>query len=159
MSTHEEFPTRTPASTPAENRSISSLLSDLTQEVTTLMRQELQLAKAELSEKVSQVETGIGALAVGAALAFGGFIILLHAGIYGIADLLSETFNVPQLWIASLIVGGGFLIIGLAVLAMGQSKLKAKNLKPRRTARSLRQDEDFAREEVYGKRSSYDETY
>lgn len=152
MSAHETH-------TPPDNRSVTSLLSDLTQEVTTLVRQELQLAKAEASEKVSQVESGISSIAAGGAVAFGGFLVLLHAAIYGLADILDDSYDIPQLWIASIIVGVIVLIIGYALLKNGQSDFKAKNLKPHKTAKSLRKDKDMAKEEIYGNRSSYDETY
>ncbi|ABA58070.1 phage holin family protein [Nitrosococcus oceani] len=144
--------------TPPENRSIISLLSELTQEVTTLVRQELELAKAEASEKVSQVGSGIGAVVAGGAVAFGGFLVLLQALVYGLADILGEG-NISPLWIASLIVGVVVLLIGYGLLKKGQSDLKAKHLVPRRTTRSLRKDKNMVKEEVRGNRSRYDETY
>lgn len=158
MSTHE---THTPFEnhTPPDNRSITSLLSDLTREVTTLVRQELHLAKAEVSEKVSQVESGIGSIAAGGAVLFGGFLVLLQAAVYGLADILDDSYDIPQLWLSSLIIGVIVLIIGYALLKKGQSNLRAKNLAPHKTARSLREDRDLAKEEMYGNRSKYDETY
>lgn len=152
MSTHE---THTPfeTHTPPDNRSITSLLSDLAREVTTLVRQELQLAKAEASEKVSQVESGISSIAAGGAIIFGGFLVLLHAAVFGLSIILGS------LWLSSLIIGVVVLIIGYALLKKGQSNLRAKNLAPHKTARSLREDKDMAKEEMYGNRSKYDETY
>ncbi|QBQ55755.1 phage holin family protein [Nitrosococcus wardiae] len=152
MSTHETH-------TPPENRSVTSLLSDLAREVTTLMRQELQLAKAEASEKVSQVEAGIGSLIAGGAVAFGGFLILLQFMVYGLADLLDEGYDIPQLWVSSLIVGLVVLLIGYFLLRKGQRDLKAKRLVPRRTAGSLRRDAELAKKEVHESRSRYHETY
>lgn len=153
MSAHE-----TPH-TPPESRSVTSLLSELTDEVTTLVRQELQLAKAEASEKVSQIGSGIGSVAAGGAIAFGGFLVLLQALVYGLADILDRAYDPSPLWMASLIVGVVVLLIGYALLKKGQSDLKAKHLAPHKTARSLRRDKNLVKDELRTNRSRYDETY
>src|SRR5437870_2420011 len=62
-----------------EGRSLIALFSDLWRETSTLVHEEAELAKAELSEKVSQVGTGAVELAVGALVAFAGFIVVLFA--------------------------------------------------------------------------------
>jgi hypothetical protein len=49
-----------------EERSLRDLLADLTESITTLFRQEIQLARAETSEKISQVGVAIGSIAGGA---------------------------------------------------------------------------------------------
>jgi hypothetical protein len=154
MSAHE-FHTPEENRTLPENRPISSLLSDLGQEVTTLIQQELQLARAETSEKFSQVESGISALAIGGAVAFGGFLILLQTIGYGIADGLG--YDVPQLWIGYLIVAVVTLIIGFGLLKHGQNNLKAKRLALQRTKKSLRRDEEMVKEQIH--RNKYNETY
>lgn len=154
MSAHE-FHTPSENHTSQENRPISSLLSDLGQEIATLIQQELQLAKAETFEKFSQVQTGVSALAIGGVVAFGGFLILLQAIGYGIANGLG--FDVPQLWIGYLIVAVVTLVIGFGLLKKGQNNLKAKQLALQRTKKSLRRDEEMVKEEVH--RNKYNETY
>src|SRR3954454_1129677 len=83
-------------------RSLFALFSDLWRETSTLVHKEAELAKAELSEKVSQVGTGVAKLAVGGAIVFAGFIVLLLALSNGLMHILPEE---QADWLAPLIVG------------------------------------------------------
>jgi hypothetical protein len=141
METHEEarvYSTK-------EDRSFGSLFAELTQETTTLVQQEIALAKAEMSEKVSQVGSGLATLIIGGFILFAGLLKLLDAAIYGIAELLPSDLS-P--WLAALIVGVIVAIIGAVMLQKGRGNLKAGNLTPQRTAESLRRDKEFAKEQV-----------
>jgi hypothetical protein len=128
-----------------EDRSFGSLFAELTQETTTLVQQEVALAKAEMSEKISQVGSGLATLIIGGFILFAGLLKLLDAAIYGIAELLPSDLS-P--WLAALVVGVIVAIIGAVMLQKGRSNLKAGNLTPRRTAESLRRDKEFAKEQV-----------
>jgi hypothetical protein len=128
-----------------DGRSLSQLFSDLTAESTALVRKEVELAKAEVAEKVNQVTTaGIG-LAAGGALLFAGLIVLLFAAVFGLALLLEPT-SPPAL--SALIVAIVTMIIGGIALMIGRNRLKAGNLAPRRTTESLRRDKDLVKEHV-----------
>ncbi|MDQ2694399.1 MAG: phage holin family protein [Pseudomonadota bacterium] len=135
-----------------EQRSVGTLLADLSREFTTLLRQEVALAKAEASEKVSQIGSGVGAIAVGGAVLFGGFLVLLDALVYILAQILEPWADrYPWLsypWLPSLIVAVVVLLIGYSMLKKGQSNLKATNLAPRKTAASLQRDKDLVKEHV-----------
>ena len=63
------------------DRSITALLSDLASETILLIRQEMALLKAELSEKFSRVGQGATALGAGALIAFSGWLVLLAAAV------------------------------------------------------------------------------
>jgi hypothetical protein len=128
-----------------EDRSFGSLFAELTQETTTLVQQEVALAKAEMSEKISQVGSGLATLIIGGFVLFAGLLKLLDAVIFGIAELLPPDLT-P--WLAALIVGGIVAIIGAVMLQKGRSNLKSTNLAPQRTAESLRRDKEFAKEQV-----------
>jgi hypothetical protein len=128
------------AATMRETRpSTGNLLRTLINEVSDLMRQEIALAKAEMNEKIAQLKAGVGSLAVGGVVAFAGLIVLLMAGVYGLALVL-------PLWASALIVGGGVTLLGLILLAVGSSKLKRTNLAPERTTASVRRDVESVRE-------------
>lgn len=127
------------------SRPIFGLFSDLWRETATLVREEAALAKAELSEKVSQVQSGIGSIAFGGAILFAGVLFLLSAAVAGLATVLPPEFAV---WLAPLIVGAVVSLIGLMVLAKGRRNLRSTNLAPNRTAESLRRDAQLAREHV-----------
>jgi hypothetical protein len=128
-----------------DDRSIGRLLTDLSTETTALLRGEIDLAKAEVSEKVSQAAMAVAALAAGALVLFAGFLVLLDAAVFGLGRVL-EPYGLPAL--AALIVAIGTMIIGLIILLIGRSALKAENLAPRRTAESLRRDREFVKEQV-----------
>ncbi len=130
---------------PAENRSLVALFSDLFRETSTLVHQEAQLAKAELSEKVSDVGKGIAGIAIGGAIIFAGFIVLLFAASNGLALLLPEEHAA---WLAPLIVGLAVMVLGFIALAMGKHELSSSNLTPSRTMDSLRRDTELVKEHV-----------
>ena len=129
----------------SDPRSVTQLFSDLWRQTTTLLREEAELAKAEMSEKVSQVGSGLTSLAVGGAIAFAGFLLLLIAASNALAQVLS-----PDLapWLAPLIVGAVVLVVGLIALSKGRKDLRANNLKPERSAHSLQRDRQLAREHL-----------
>ena len=129
----------------AENRSIISLFSDLFRETSTLVHQEAELAKAEISEKVSEFGKGIAALAIGGAIIFAGFIVLLFAASSGLAMMLPPEHAD---WLAPLIVGLAVIVLGFIALAMGKHELSSTNLTPSRTMDSLRRDTQLVKEHV-----------
>ena len=133
------------ASIPSQERSLLSLFSDLWRETTTLVHEEAELAKAELSEKVSQVTTGAGEIAAGGAILFAGFIVLLFAAV-GALELMLPTEH--SIWIAPLIVGLAVMIIGYIALSRGKKQMQAESLAPQRTLESLKRDARLAKEHV-----------
>ena len=133
------------ASIPSQERSLLSLFSDLWRETTALVHEEAELAKAELSEKVSQVTTGAGEIAAGGAILFAGFIVLLFAAV-GALELMLPTEH--SIWIAPLIVGLVVMIIGFIALSRGKKQMQAESLAPRRTLESLKRDARLAKEHV-----------
>jgi hypothetical protein len=118
-------------------RSLLALFSDLWRETSTLVHEEAELAKAEMSEKVSQMTTGLAELAIGGLIVFAGFIVTLIALSNGLAHLLPEE---QADWLAPLIVGVVVMVFGVISLLRGRSNMKAQNLAPERTMQSLRRD-------------------
>ena len=126
---------------PKADRSITTLLSDLASETILLIRQEMALFKAELSEKFSRIGQGAGALGAGALIAFSGWLVLLAAAVLGLATVLPA-------WLAALIVALVVLAIAGALVFIGKSRFDADSLMPRRNMRSLREDEEWLRERL-----------
>jgi hypothetical protein len=137
--------TTAPRRTQAENRSLIALFSDLFRETSTLVHQEAALAKVEISEKVSEVGKGIAALAIGGAIFFAGFIVLLFAASNGLAMMLPEEH---ANWLAPLIVGLAVMLVGFIALGIGKHELSSTNLTPSRTLDSLRQDSQLVKEHM-----------
>lgn len=128
---------------PGEGRSLIGLFGDLWRETSKLVHEEAELAKAEMSEKVSHLSGGAAAIAVGGAILFAGFVVLLFAAVGAIEVMLDTEHAV---WIAPLIVGLVVMAAGYVALAKGRAELKAHNLAPTRTIESLRQDGRMMRE-------------
>lgn len=124
-----------------EDNSIRALLQELLTEVQRLFRQEIQLARAETQEKIGQVQYGAIHIAAGMGLAFAALLIILQAIVVGLSNFMAP-------WVASLIVGVVVAIIALILVMAGQSRLKAANLMPNRTIKSIRRDSDLVVEKA-----------
>ena len=123
------------------DRSITALLSDLASETVLLVRQELALFKAELQEKFGRIGQGATALGIGVFIALSGWGVLLAAAVLGLATVLPA-------WLAALIIAIIALAIGVVLILVGNSRFDADALMPRRSLRSLREDEAWLRERL-----------
>lgn len=129
--------------TTKEASSLGSLLSSLTREMTSLVRNEAELAKTEMSEKTHQAMEGIGAIAIAGAVLLGGFLTLLAAMVFLLDEVLPPD-TTP--WLSAIIVGVVVAVIGIIMLKAGLKKLQARNLMLSRTMNSLQSDKEFAKE-------------
>jgi len=115
------------------DRSLGELFSDLSQQTADLVRQEMRLAKAELSEKFSDV--GKSAMMIGAALAFG--LAAVGSAAAAIAFLLIDLGVRP--WLSAVItaalMGGTAFILAQS----GVSALRKTSLAPVETLHSLKE--------------------
>jgi len=125
-----------------EERSLGDLFGDLTREMGTLVRQEVELAKTEMTEKASQAGKNIGSMVAGGAVAYAGFLAILAAIIIGIASL-----GVPT-WLSALIVGLVVTGVGYFLIQKGRDALKQESLAPRQTIDTLKEDAEWAKEQV-----------
>jgi uncharacterized membrane protein YgcG len=123
------------------DQSFTSLLKELINELGQLIRQELRLAQAEASEKVSQAQNGVIALVVGLLFAFSALLILLQAIVVALATVMPA-------WLASVIVGMVVAVIAFILVRQGQSNLKPVNLVPERTLNAMRSDKDMVMRKV-----------
>jgi hypothetical protein len=133
------------------NRSLIGLFSDLFRETSTLVHEEVQLARVEISEKVSQLGSGVAAIGAGGAILFAGFIVLLFAAVNALAMFLPPEHAA---WLAPLIIGLIVMIIGYIALSKGRKEFKAENLKPSRTMDSLRRDTQVVKGHLHTPRSA-----
>ncbi len=124
------------------NRSLPELFGNLVTQLSTLFRKEVQLASAEVSEKVGQATGSVAYLAIGGVLLLAALIILLEAVVAFVASL-----GVPEPW-ARLIVAVVVALIGYALVRSGMSGLKSSNLVPNRTVEQLSRDAAVAKEQV-----------
>lgn len=122
-----------------DERSLGELFGDLARETSTLVRQEVELAKAEMTQKATRVGKDLGFLVAGGAVAYAGFLALVAAIAIGLGQL-----GLPW-WLATLLVAllvGG---IGGILVMRGLSALKQQNLAPERTIQTLKEDVEWAK--------------
>jgi hypothetical protein len=110
--------------------SVGELIGEVTQDLSTLMRQELALAKAEVKQEA--VKAGRAGGMLGAA-GFAGYMVLLFASIaawWGLAEVM------PSGW-AALIVAAIWAVIGAVLFVMGRQRMREVNPKPERTVETV----------------------
>jgi len=137
-------------SSAAATRSVPELLRELRDDAIDLARQEVHLARQEISEKINQAQQDLTAAAVGAALAMAGLVTLvlgLAAALY--AGLL--VLDVQPLlagWIAPIAVGLVVLVIGALMATRAKKVTKADHWRPERTERSVRETGRWAENKI-----------
>jgi hypothetical protein len=124
-----------------DDRSLGELFSELSQETTTLVRQEMNLAKAEMSQKASRVGKDVGFLAAGGAVAYAGLLAIL-AGVIALLGLI-----IP-LWLSAVLVGLVVAGVGYFLVRRGLDALKQEDLAPRETMETLKEDKEWAKDQT-----------
>ena len=114
-------------------RSLGDLFSDLTREMTTLVRNELALARVEMSTKLSRAARHAGMLAVGAVIALAGVFTLAACLV-----LLLVNAGMPA-WGAALLVGLGLAAVGGMMAMSSLNALKQEDLTPTETIQTLKE--------------------
>lgn len=124
----------------ADQRSTGELVAALTEQVSTLVREEMELARAELKDKGKRAGLGAGLAGAAGLLALYG----LAAVIAGLVLLLT-TVLLP--WAAALVVGAGILVIAGILAVAGRAQLKrAVPPVPEHARDGLRKDVELVRE-------------
>ncbi|SMD19267.1 phage holin family protein [Kibdelosporangium aridum] len=118
-----------------ENASVGELMGNVSRDLSTLLRQELALAKAELKVEATKAGRGAGML-TGSGIA--GWMVLLFLSI----ALWAGLSNVMDSGWAGLIVAVVWAAIGAALYVGGRKQLRAINPKPEQTADTLKQVPD-----------------
>ena len=124
-----------------DDRSLGELFSELAQETSTLVRQEVALAKTEMSHKASRAGRHIGVLAAGGAVAYAGLLAIL-AGVIVLLD------NVMPLWASALLVGVVVAVVGYLLVRRALDALKREDFAPRETMETLKEDQQWAKDQT-----------
>jgi hypothetical protein len=124
-----------------ENRPLGDLFGDLATDMSNLVRQEVALAKLEITQKAKYLGRNIGYLVVGGAVAYAAALAIMAAIIMLLAKVLPY-------WGAALIVGAvvggiGWMLIGKAMMALQQAELT-----PRETVETLKEDATWMKQQI-----------
>ena len=124
------------------SRSIPELFSDAVGQLAKLVGNEFELARAELSEKASQVGRAAAMIGAGAVVLMPALVLLLFAVSAG---LIRGGFSEP---VAHLLTGAGAALVSVALIAAGLSRLSGDALKPSVTLDQVQRDKIAAKEMV-----------
>jgi len=92
------------------NSELAQAIQDVSERASLLVREEIELAKAEMTEKVTKLIKGAVVGIVAGVFAIAALIYLLHSLALGLFALLSDDINFT--WLGYLIVGGLLLLLG-----------------------------------------------
>jgi hypothetical protein len=128
--------------TQSDLRVISGLLGDALSQFAKLFQNEVDLAKAELGEKVQQFGGAMGFIAAGAILVIPAVVMALFALS---AALIEAGWSQPISYLASAVIAA---VLAGVLFAVGINRLDARHLAPRETMRQLEKDKDTVKEMV-----------
>ncbi len=133
-------------STPVSNgKSLVDLVKELRDEGVLLLRQEVELAKTEATEKATEVGGHVAKLAVGGVIACAGMLVLL-AAVSILAMLGLQAAGVGQntsMWLGPALVGLIVSGIGAALLMKAKRNLAQTSMVPRETVASLKENKEW----------------
>lgn len=124
-----------------EEQSLGTLFSELATETSLLVRQEVALAKTEITQKATVMGKNVGFLAVGGLVGYTALLAFTAAAIIGLANF------VPA-WAAALIVGAVIAIVAAVLVLSALSALKKTNLTPTETVESIKEDAQWLKKQV-----------
>ena len=117
-----------------EEPTVGALVHQLSEEIPELVRSEIRLAQAEVTEKGRRVGIGLGMFSVAGLLAFFGVATLVATAVIGLAEA------VPA-WLSALIVAVALLVAAAAVGLLGKHKVgEGQPLKPERAVAGVQED-------------------
>jgi len=114
----------------ALERTLGQLVADATTDISSIVRSEVALAKAEMSADAKRAGLGTGLFAVAGVFAFLSLILLLIAAAYG----LVAAGLAP--WLAFLIVAVALLLVGAIMVLVGKHSFENLKGKPERAIKS-----------------------
>jgi uncharacterized membrane protein YqjE len=118
------------------SRTLPGLLHQLTTQLSTLLRQELALARTELYQLLTRLLSSVGTMMVGFALLYAALWLLLVAAVVGLATIM-------PVWLAALGLGAAVFVVGLVLVQRGRRLLKTAHITPSHLPQSLRKDKDM----------------
>ncbi|WP_454061464.1 phage holin family protein [Candidatus Nitrospira salsa] len=124
-----------------EEQSLSEMFKELIQEVKVLLKQEVDLVKAEMSQKFSRAGKDVLFVGIGVALAYGGLLVLLGALVLLVAQILPT-------WVAALLVGLVVIAVGYGLVQKGLSDLKHVNPVPHKAINALKEEKQWIPQQV-----------
>ena len=125
-----------------EDASLGELFSDLSQQAGMLVREEVELAKTELTHSAKQAGKGGAFIAAGAVLGFAGLLSFIALCIILLALAV-------KLWISALVITALVISGAMILVQMGLAEIKRKDLAPKHTMQTLKEDVEWAKAQTH----------
>jgi uncharacterized membrane protein YqjE len=139
MQTRSEIDRRAIQMAQETRESFGELLGQVASNSAALVRDEIALAKQEMSEKVAELRSGVVLIGIGAVVALVGTLALIAAAIIGLGYWIGPGWS-------ALIIGGLLTLAGAIAAVSGIGRLKRTNLKPEQTIETLEEDKEWLKE-------------
>jgi cytochrome c biogenesis protein CcdA len=123
----------------SQRESFGELLSQLANNSAALVRDEIALAKQEMSEKITSFKSGVIVLAIGAVVGLLAILTLLAAAVIGLGNIIGPGYS-------ALLIGGVLAIIAGIISVVGMGRIKQTSLKPEQTIETLEEDKEWLKE-------------
>lgn len=121
-------------------KSAPGLVTEALRHVSSLLRREVDLARAELNENAHRAGAAVGFIVAGIVIALSALNVLSAALVAAVAEL-----GIGAGW-AAVVVGGVMAIVAFILAGKGMNDLKLSSLAPSRSVNSLRKDAEAVRE-------------
>lgn len=134
---------------PIGNDSIPELLRRLRDDTSLLVRQEIALAKTEITEKATRVGRNVGYLVVGGLVAYAAlifFLLFISAVLTNV--LVALGLEGSAVWLSPLIVAIVVGLISYSMIKKALETLSKEPLAPEKTVESLKEDKEWVKEKV-----------
>ena len=124
-----------------ENKPLGDLFGDLASEMSNLVRQEVALAKVEMTQKAKSIGKNVGYLVVGGAIGYAALLAVIAAVIIALDQVMPA-------WGAALLVG--VLVAGISWLLIGKAMtaLQETDITPRETVETLKEDAAWMKQQI-----------
>jgi hypothetical protein len=113
--------------------SIGDLIANISNDLSQLFRQEVELAKAELKQEAGKAGKAAGMLGVAGFAGYLAVVLLSFAAVFGLANIMDAGW-------AALIIAAIWAIVGAVLFVTGRNKLKTVDPVPHRTVDTIKED-------------------
>jgi cytochrome c biogenesis protein CcdA len=131
----------TGSSTMGRPASIAEVVRAIAADLSLLVRQQIELAKQEMSEAAKARARGVGAFVAA------GVLSLFVVGFLGMTLAAALAIVLPD-WLAYLIVAGSFLLIAIVAVLLGSASMKTPRATADRTKETLKEDVEWAKQQI-----------
>lgn len=125
-----------------DEQSLGELFSDLSQQTSTLVKKEIELARHEVTRSVTTLGKDAAMIAIGGVIAYAGVIVVL----IGLGWLLA-TIGLP-VWLAFVLVGAIVVAIGAFLAWRAIQEMKKVSVVPERTVETVKEDVEWAKDQT-----------